>query len=88
MAQDAKLTKNKGYQNAYLNDRQQCWQLLRSFACITQQVPTSANVHCFANNVVTFTWAFRCQVTDEGRLERGTPFYSNFLLITLFYYMP
>ena len=29
--------------------RQQCWQFLRSFACTTQQVPTSANnsQHCW-----------------------------------------
>ena len=40
--------------------RQQCWQLLqlRSFACTTQQVPTSANnsQHCWAeqcSDVVT-----------------------------------
>ena len=36
-------------------DHQQCWQLLRSLACTTQQVPTSANnsQHCWDNNAVT-----------------------------------
>ena len=32
--------------------RQQCWQLLRSFACTTQQVPTTPNI-VGPNNVVT-----------------------------------
>ena len=38
-----------------LDDRQQCWQLLRSSACTTQQVPTSTSnsQHCWANKVVT-----------------------------------
>ena len=31
--------------------RQQCWQLLRSFACTTQQVPTTPNI-VGPNNVV------------------------------------
>ena len=40
---------------ASLDNHQQCWQLLRSFACTTQQMPTSANnsQHCWTNNVVT-----------------------------------
>ena len=29
---------------ASLDDRQQCWQLLRSFACTTQKVPTTPNI--------------------------------------------
>ena len=32
--------------------RQQCWQLLRSFACTTQQVPTTPKI-VGPNNVVT-----------------------------------
>ena len=32
--------------------RQRCWQLLRSFACTTQQVPTTPNI-VWPNNVVT-----------------------------------
>ena len=38
-----------------LDDRHQCWQLLRSSACTTQQVPTSTSnsQHCWANKVVT-----------------------------------
>ena len=35
---------------------QECRQLLRSFACTTQQVPTTANnsQHCWASNAVTW----------------------------------
>ena len=47
--------------------REQCSQLLHSFACTTQQVPTSANnsQHCWAQQVLRlqllrpFAWAFR-----------------------------
>ena len=35
-----------------LSLRQQCWQVLRSFACTTQQVPTTPNI-VGPNNVVT-----------------------------------
>ena len=45
--------------------RQQCWQLLRSFACTTQQVPACPNnsQNCWAQQCCDllrpFTWALR-----------------------------
>ena len=39
---------------ASLEDRQQCWQLLRSFACTTQQLPATPNN--FSSNSVN-TWS-------------------------------
>ena len=42
------------------NLRQQCWQLLRSFSCTTQQVPTSANnsQHCWAQQCRNLLYPF------------------------------